>query len=75
MEVRASLRGSLSPQSNIRSNWSWRSFVRFGPTADASMPMHLKMGSSEGAFFLLLRGQWGLNKGTIVHTHASAGPA
>ena len=45
--------GSLRPNANIRSSCSCNNFVRFGPTADASMPTHWKMGSSDGAFFLL----------------------
>ena len=54
MFTNAECSGSLSPHANISSSWSCRSFVRFGPTAVASMPMHWKIGSSEGAFFFLL---------------------
>ena len=52
--VSAWRKGSLSPHANMRSSWSCRSFVKFGPTADANIPTHWNIGSSEGAFFLLV---------------------
>lgn len=41
--------------------------MRLGPTADASMPMHWNMGSSEGAFFFLLPNQ----TDTVVETQGT----
>lgn len=54
--TRAWCKGSLSSHSNMSFNWSWSNFVRFGPTADANMPTHWKMGSSDGAPFFLHKG-------------------
>jgi hypothetical protein len=54
MDTSAERNGSLKPHANISSSWSCNSLVRLGPTDEASMPMHWKIGSSDGAFFLLL---------------------